>query len=430
MSNFLSYLIEASLILTVLYTGYFFVLRQKAAPGLIRTYLLVSLLLALSTPFIHIPAGMILFGGNSNLWAPASLAWSFLPELVVHSKAAPEAGIQNSMPWLYWLNSLYLAGACFCLLLSSLRLLKIRKLIKKYPFRYSGDYSYQLANTNGQYPTFSFLHYIFWDNTAPLSPDEAQQVLRHEKAHVKYRHSLDILLLELASALLWFNPLIYLFRRSLQQAHEFQADQYALQQGEEESYLSLMVKQSFRQANIPLVSTFFQHNTLTRIRMIKTKPTHTLLRAGICVLLAASVFFVGSCEDEADRLADQSVAPPPPPTVIREVSNEKQLDTEQVFEVVEEQPEPAGGIEAFYKFIGQELLYPEQAKSLGIEGRVFVQFIVNENGMVSEVQAVKGIGGGCDKEAERVIKLSKWTPGKQNGRAVKVRMIMPIMYKL
>jgi protein TonB len=103
---------------------------------------------------------------------------------------------------------------------------------------------------------------------------------------------------------------------------------------------------------------------------------------------------------------------------------------EQIFEVVEEQPEPEGGIEAFYKFVGKELRYPAQANRMGVEGRVFVQFVVDEKGNVSDVKAVKGIGAGADEEAVRVIKLTKWKPGKQRGRAVKVRMIMPVMFKL
>lgn len=103
---------------------------------------------------------------------------------------------------------------------------------------------------------------------------------------------------------------------------------------------------------------------------------------------------------------------------------------EQIFEVVEEQPTPEGGMEAFYKFVGKELRYPAQANRMGVEGRVFVQFVVDEQGNVSEVKAVKGIGAGCDEEAVRVIKQTKWNPGKQRGRAVKVRMIMPVLFKL
>jgi protein TonB len=104
---------------------------------------------------------------------------------------------------------------------------------------------------------------------------------------------------------------------------------------------------------------------------------------------------------------------------------------EEVFTIVEDQPEFPGGMPAFYKFVGDNMKYPSQARRMGIEGRVFVQFVVDKDGTVTEVKAVKGIGAGCDEEAERVLRQSpKFKPGKQRGRAVKVRMVLPIIFKL
>lgn len=121
-------------------------------------------------------------------------------------------------------------------------------------------------------------------------------------------------------------------------------------------------------------------------------------------------------------------------TVIEEVVFEEapaEEEVDEVFTIVEDQPQPDGGMPAFYKFIGDKLKYPAQARRMGIEGKVFVQFVVDKNGNLTEVQAVKGIGAGCDEEAVRVIKSApKWKPGKQRGRAVKVRMILPITFKL
>lgn len=75
--------------------------------------------------------------------------------------------------------------------------------------------------------------------------------------------------------------------------------------------------------------------------------------------------------------------------------------------------------------------YQNQARRMGIEGRVFVQFVVDKDGQLTEIKAVKGIGAGCDEEAVRVLKSApKWKPGKQRGRPVKVRMILPITFKL
>lgn len=121
-------------------------------------------------------------------------------------------------------------------------------------------------------------------------------------------------------------------------------------------------------------------------------------------------------------------------TVIEDVVFEEAPEEEvadEIFTVVEDQPEPQGGMAAFYKYVGKEMNYPAQARRMGIEGRVFVQFVVDKDGSITNVQAVKGIGAGCDEEAVRVIKNSpKWKPGKQRGRAVRVRMILPITFKL
>ena len=77
------------------------------------------------------------------------------------------------------------------------------------------------------------------------------------------------------------------------------------------------------------------------------------------------------------------------------------------------------------------MTYPKQARKLGVQGKVYVQFIVNEDGSVSNAQAVKGIGAGCDAEAERVVGSSTWPiPGKVNGKVVKTRMMVPIMFQL
>ena len=98
---------------------------------------------------------------------------------------------------------------------------------------------------------------------------------------------------------------------------------------------------------------------------------------------------------------------------------------------MEDQPGFPGGMPAFYEYVSKNLKYPNQARRMGIEGRVFVQFVVGKNGSITDVTAIKGIGAGCDEEAVRVIKSSpNWSPGKQRGKPVKVRMILPITFKL
>ena len=102
-----------------------------------------------------------------------------------------------------------------------------------------------------------------------------------------------------------------------------------------------------------------------------------------------------------------------------------------VFTVVEAQPEFEGGINGFRGYIANEIRYPLQARQDGVEGRVDVQFVVEKDGSLSAVKAIKGIGSGCDEEAVRVLENApRFKPGSQNGKPVRVRMVVPITFKL
>jgi protein TonB len=110
-----------------------------------------------------------------------------------------------------------------------------------------------------------------------------------------------------------------------------------------------------------------------------------------------------------------------------ETDIEASVDT---FIFVENMPVPEGGYEAFYKLLSKNMKYPSKAKSRNAEGRVFVEFVVNKEGAPVNMKVLRGIGHGCDEEAMRVLSLAKWNPGKQRGRQVPVKMVMPIYFKL
>ena len=90
-----------------------------------------------------------------------------------------------------------------------------------------------------------------------------------------------------------------------------------------------------------------------------------------------------------------------------------------------------GGIDAFYKYIGNEISYPKQEQRMNIEGRVIVSFVIEKDGSLSDIQILKGVSSGLDEEAIRVLKAApKWSPGRQRGQEVRVRMNIPIFFKL
>ena len=113
------------------------------------------------------------------------------------------------------------------------------------------------------------------------------------------------------------------------------------------------------------------------------------------------------------------------------VEEEEEVVEEQIFLVVEEMPSFPGGEKEMYRYIGKNIEYPRMAKESGISGRVFVTFVVEKDGRVTDVKVLRGIGGGCDEEAVRVIKsMPRWKPGKQRGKPVRVQYRMPIKFTL
>lgn len=104
---------------------------------------------------------------------------------------------------------------------------------------------------------------------------------------------------------------------------------------------------------------------------------------------------------------------------------------EEEFIVIESQPVPKEGMKAFFEYISANLKYPDEARKMGIQGKVFVEFVVDKDGKLINIKSVKGIGAGCDEEAIRVLKNApEWTPATVVDMPVKVRMILPITYKL
>ena len=204
-----------------------------------------------------------------------------------------------------------------------------------------------------------------------------------------------------------------------------------------------------------------------------------LLSLGLCVsLLLVIVAFewrsydtslrgLGNLEDIFEEQIDVPLTiqppPPPPPKIIPkfiEIPDEEEIEeeeieldveitedlvieeieyeapveeeTDEIFSVVEEMASPIGGTKALYEYVYNNIDYPRQAKRMGIEGKVYVSFVVERDGSITNVSVVKGIGGGCDDSALRVMKACpiRWKPGKQRGKPVRTRHSLPIFFKL
>jgi periplasmic protein TonB len=124
-------------------------------------------------------------------------------------------------------------------------------------------------------------------------------------------------------------------------------------------------------------------------------------------------------EDTEIDMEEVITAPPPP------VEEEEEV-TLDFFVAVEQMPEPIGGIAAIQKLI----IYPEIAKRAGVQGRVYVKAFVDESGTVKKAEVIKGIGAGCDEAAVAAVMKTRFKPGKQRGKPVRVQVSIPILFKL
>jgi protein TonB len=131
--------------------------------------------------------------------------------------------------------------------------------------------------------------------------------------------------------------------------------------------------------------------------------------------------FVFNSEFTQDTVLPQIVATP-------EVAPE---DTDEPFILVEDPATPIGGISEFYKYVGSNIRYPSQARRMQTGGRVYVEFVIAKDGSITDAHVVKGIGAGCDEEALRVVQSAPaWKPGKQRGKPVRQKIVIPIIFKV
>ena len=129
-----------------------------------------------------------------------------------------------------------------------------------------------------------------------------------------------------------------------------------------------------------------------------------------------------NAEVDQNEVIEEYVAP--------EVEEEEVVEAE-IFTIVEEMPDFPGGGAKLQEYLIKNIKYPQMARESGIQGRVFVNFVVEPDGHVSNVNVMRSLGGGCDEEAIRVVKsMPKWKPGKQRGKPVRVSYILPVNFKL
>lgn len=393
-----NYLAESSVCFILFYAVYYFFLRNDTFFQRNRFYLLVSSMIAMLIPLMEF---------NFSQQAPQTVAVTL--KTISVSTTAVEHTIQSKVTWNISaiLMSVYLLVCLLATTRFGFRMYRLIQIIRNSKVQVRTDH--KLINTNGYLPTFSFMRYLFWDNTKELTPAERIKIINHELTHIRDLHSWDVLYMELVKIIFWFNPVVYFYDRSLKYHHEFIADAAVLKETSTKDYGKLLVQSLFKQANLHLAHDFNQIEIKRRLVVMEKlrTPGYKFLKVFLLLPFMALMLFAFSNGSPGAKF----VAP------INE--NYRFADVE-------------GGLDSFYEKMSKELKYPIDAKRKGIEGRVFVQFKIMANGELSQFKILKGLSKACDAEAVRAIKAvpAHWLPAKMDGQKIGQKITIPVMFSL
>lgn len=384
------YLLLANIYLVIFYVFYKALLDKETYFVLNRVYLISSGLFALLIPFLQID-----WFTKQEIIQPVYVQVTQFTELMTTATIVQP---QESFNWGQLVGGVYALGVVFFIVRFIFQLFAVNRLLK--------------GTKNG-------VALSFW-NKKVVSTDLPQPatVHHHEDVHIKQLHTFDILFFELLNIITWFNPIVYFYKKSIKDIHEFLADDAAAKfQGDKESYAMLLLNQTFRVESNALTNEFFKKSMIKkRIFMLyKERSRKTaILKYGVFVPLLGAALLLSSAtlkKNENILAAAEKIQLNELPELVKETLN---VPTEQKERVtIARSKEKLSGeeinrmddITSFYNYVGSNIKYSAAALSNNIQGNLMVSFkVINKK--LTNINVDAKIGYGIDEEV--VGKLNKY----------------------
>lgn len=426
----IAYIVTSGLLLSVFYAFFMLLMRKTTFFTFNRFSLMAGSLLCLALPLVHWD-----FSGTAVSNVIPTLT---LPQAVVSAEGGTLNAADKGIFWLGVVSGIYFLGAFVVLIMNILSVIQTSRMIA------SGEHiqkdGFKVTIVDAPVASFSFLgHIVISREDFTATP----VILTHEMSHVRKHHSVDVLLFSVVTVLHWFNPLVWLARAELKMLHEYEADESVINQGVNAAdYQLLLVKKAVGEHRFRLANGFNHTKLSNRITMMMSEKTNGWIRLSYvaCVpLLACMLCFCTSNKQTPEMTERTEDALDAEPQDINEVvaigftdSTTAEEDEPVPFRSAEVKPMFQGGdANNFSKWINERLIYPQDAKDAGKQGRVVLQFTVNKVGRMENIRVLRGCYQSLDEEALRVVKASpEWKPGMMDGKAVSVTYTFPIVFKL
>lgn len=418
------YLVKINVSLTIFYLLYVWLLKHDTFFKLRRTYWLIVITFSFLYPFISVEAWSTLFE-FLRLHAPEDLHTQVFIGNPQAGSIIPDDTIVNTpiitRQQIFIVS--WIIGALFLIGRLGLQLISIFN-IKRHSVQKS-FFGILIHDLSEDITPFSFFRWIFIHVHAH-SEEELRQIVTHEKTHVRQWHSADILLAELLCIAFWWNPFTWWIKREIAINLEYLADSNVLESGiNSREYQYHLLRLTYHETAVQIVNNFNVSQLKNRIMMMNKSKSPAKKLAKYLLLLPLTLLLVAANSAYAQKKepvkTEQSPQSPPKKT--------KQND--EVFMVVEKQPEFPGGMYALMKYLSSNIMYPVEAQKQNIQGRVICTFIVEKDGSLSDIKVNRGIDPLLDEESVRVIEsMPSWKPGMQRGKKVRTRFTLPIVFRL
>ena len=461
MIEFLTYDLKVALLIAVFYMFYRLMLARETFHRVNRIVLLLTAVASFILPLcvitfhetVAIKASVVVEDGMWTVEEDPSVGFSLTAHLLPLTSILYIIGVVATLGNTLW---------------SVFRIISLIKHSEQHP---QADGTMICVTGNAALAPFSWMHYIVLNRSDYETRDTA--ILTHERGHIRLRHSWDVLLVDLLTALQWFNPAMWMLRSDLRAIHEYEADGAVLSQGiNARQYQYLLITKAGGIGGYSLANGITHSALKNRITMmLHTKsPRRSLLKL-LALIPIVGIALALNARTVTDYVYDEPQKQVPVKKgvkkgtikmgsqkieVVEQKKNDVQLETQDesgqkttatatltyntlenetpsgdVFDVVEEMPQFPGGASKLMEYLAQNIKYPKEAMETCAQGRVIVTFVVGKDGAIRDARVVKSVDPLLDAEGLRVIStMPNWTPGKQSGKAVNVKYTVPISFRL
>lgn len=434
----ITYVYKSALVLALLYSLYYACLSRDTFHRLNRLCLISIMLASMVLPLVHITTS-----SPTAMCEIVAMPSAYLSEATVVT-ASDESREAPTLPsWEAILTAIYLAGIAFMLLTTIVQTWRMVRMMQG-GLRHTDHEGNTIILCRGLGSSFSIFRWIVMD--VDDYEHHRRYILTHEQAHIRHHHTLDLILLEVVKTLQWCNPFVWFLSRNLKTIHEYEADEAVINQGiDAKQYQQLLVMKAVGNRLQPLANNFRRGSLKQRITMMYQKKTNRwMMLKALFILPAMGLALYAFASPEAVPSIGGSTNNAPATTAPVTSTNAKGH--------VETRPDvnptfPGGEVE-LYKFLAQHLAYPQEAIATALEGRCYCQFVVDEQGNLTDVAVVRlpGEDRKCTGEEKKKLekaqqaikqetlrvvgKMPRWVPGKKKGKIVKCKYCFPINFRL